>query len=66
MVSRARKMMKGIVPKLEAAGWRVRRGGWPCTLVAEARWDFCVTESGSLFAMVSPFRHATRNNDYSR
>jgi hypothetical protein len=36
----AKKMMSRHVRKLRAAGWRVRNGGWPATLKAEARWDF--------------------------
>jgi hypothetical protein len=36
-----KQAMDGNVRRLRAAGWRVRNGGWPKTLVEEARWDLC-------------------------
>jgi hypothetical protein len=39
------------VRKLRAAGWRVRNGGWPATLKAEARWDFCRPGENVLYPM---------------
>ena len=35
--------MKQMIRALRAEGWRVRNCGWPDTLAAEARWDFCRT-----------------------
>jgi hypothetical protein len=34
------KAMMRVVRQLEAMGFKVRRGPWPSTLAAEARWDF--------------------------
>jgi hypothetical protein len=38
---RTPKAMMQIIRALEAQGFRVRRGDWPKTRAAEARWDFC-------------------------
>jgi hypothetical protein len=38
---RTTEAMDANVRRLEAAGWRVHKGGWPNTLREEARWDFC-------------------------
>jgi hypothetical protein len=44
-----------LVRKLEVAGWRVRKGGWPQTEAAKASWDFC-RKGQDLFAMTEKAR----------
>jgi hypothetical protein len=51
--------MRKIVRELEAKGWRVRYGGWPSTLAAERRWDFCRTND-TLFPMTPAANEAAR------
>jgi hypothetical protein len=37
--------MNQLVRRLEADGWRVRRGSsWPATRAEERGWDFCFTK----------------------
>ena len=51
--------MRKMVRELEAKGWRVRNGGWPDTLAAEARWDFCRSKD-TLFPMTPAATEAAR------
>lgn len=39
---RIKGLMKAIIDRLRADGWRIRDGAWPLTRAAEARWDFCL------------------------
>jgi hypothetical protein len=44
--------MRKLIRDLRAQGWRIRNGGWPATLAAEARWDFCLTrDSGGILTL---------------
>jgi hypothetical protein len=59
MMTTTKQAMAAHVRELRAAGWRVRDGGWPATLEAEARWDFCRLGENTLGVMTAEARRAT-------
>jgi hypothetical protein len=53
-----KQAMDDNVRKLKAAGWRVRKGGWPNTPREEERWDFCRPGPNLLIPMTPEAGHA--------
>jgi hypothetical protein len=55
-----------IIRRLRAQGWRVRDGGWPATLAAEARYDLCVIRNSegavTVFSMTPEAGKAMKEN----